>query len=151
MAQIKLIKTSEVVCPGEKIISDFKWDGTIKPYNFRTSYVTTNTVVGGSIWSVDPITFYSLPKKLDGLDTVYTISLSTQSYWPHGIVNFKIQEAPESFNIDINCGPVGIKENVMDEVNPVYYDLNGNVTEPIKGTMLVKKVGNRFSKVLILE
>lgn len=146
--QIKLVAADTMICPGSKLTVQFKWDYKPYSYNFRFAYSDQSITFGGQIWNVDSKTFYALPKKLDGVDTVYTIKLDTKNYWQQGYVQFKIQEENKTVNILFNCGTVGFDKISPNEIAPIYFDLFGNRTELKSGEILIEQIGNQRKKVL---
>lgn len=150
-SQIKLIDVDPIVCPGDSIWADFKWDNKSGVTNFRIDYVINASPIGAHIWSKDNSDFTKLSKKLLGLDTIYTIKLKTTFGWQTGRVEFKTQESSEVFLIEINCGILGVEELSLGITKPIYFDVTGHKCEPIKGVLLIEQIGNVIRKVIISE
>ena len=146
-AQIQIIKTDTIVCPGDSIGVYFKWDNKKGSTNFTIAYPNLN-----AINSVDNDSFYSLEKTLSNGDTIYKLLLPTKIEYGTHRVTFGVNWV-NKWTVDISCTwlGVGINEYTKDAERVIYFDLNGNKCEPKIGVILIKQVGGVRSKVLILD
>lgn len=148
-AQVTLLNVNPIICPGDSIKADFKWNNQPGLTNFRIDYVINTSPIGAHIWSKNNNEFYALPKKLQYPDTIYTIKLPTSFAWQLGRAEFKTSST--IFTIEVNCGPVGIQENSLNTIQPIYFDLMGNIVNPTKGVVLIKQTGLIRKKIMITE
>lgn len=150
-AQVTLVSVNPIICPGDSIMANFKFNNQSGTTNFRIDYVINTSPIGAHIWSKNNNDFYSLPKTLQYPDTIYTIKLQTSFAWQLGRAEFKVQQSSQIFTIEVNCGPVGIQENSLNTIEPIYFDLMGNLVQPIKNVVLIKQTGLTRKKVVITD
>lgn len=127
--------------PGDSIHVKFLYKGATGQSNF----VLSPSVGGGQIWQRENNSFYSLPKSLSGNDTIYTIGLKTSTMLGLGNADMN------GYSVLIYEGSVGIKQYEMNQMDPVYYDTNGNMVERTYNSVLIQVIGNKRKKVYIIE
>lgn len=136
-----------ILCPGDTMNVYFTWNNSIGLTNFNMNCSLMN-----QIWSEQNNSFYSLPKFIVNIDTVYLIKLFTHSFWASGFSALStdlINTIPVYFNYCLLS--TGISVQNLSQEPATYYDLNGSLTKPQPGRVLVEKRGNVRRKVVLLE
>lgn len=147
-SQVNIVSVDTSVCPGQNLNVKFKWDNSAGATDFRMQYVEENYVVSAHIWSKDNSAFYELPKEILGGDTIYSISLITQPFFPFGLTKFSAGYG-DLYDLKVKCLDwVGINELSVNKIEPLYFDLLGNKIEKRSGEIIILQIGNKRKKVL---
>jgi len=131
------------LCPGDTIRIDFTYNRGPGPHQFNMEGPNMN-----HIWSFDGSTFESLPRYMDGPDTVYIIKLRTPSWWPKGMTNVSVDWKVE-MPVYFTCTTTGLEEQSSGPQEVTYFDLNGQPTQPTAGALLIERRGTKFRKLII--
>lgn len=116
-------------------------------YNaIRTGEFTTyiNFSFGGVNWA-DPIPLHAYPVNTT---ISYFVWVKLPEQTPVGSIGVCVDKCLY-INV-INC-VTGIEEYQLNGIKPIYFDLQGNRTEPIKGILLIEQRGNSRKKIIIQD
>jgi hypothetical protein len=140
--------TPNRACPGDTLSVSFKFNGTPGVYQFNMACSSLN-----KIWSRNSNLFYGLPKVVVNGDTVYTIKLATDGFWPN-VVSMVTLDWVSGFSVDFNCGTttglspeVELVPRTLQGQETVYYDMLGNVIKPRFNEVLIERKGSVVKKV----
>ena len=115
-------------------------------------YVT----VGDTIVTKPYSSFYTNNKYLIGIDTIYSFKIclpnfqvGTYALSAWGYCSTAYLGGSTKYNLSVvDCSIVGLVELELNE-NYTYYNLQGELVEPIKGELLIRKSKNTYKKVII--
>lgn len=148
-----------VICQSVCTSVYFKYNNTCKLPNQQSPafpvqpmYVT----VGDTIVTKPYSSFYTNNKYLIGIDTIYSFKIclpnfqvGTYALSAWGYCSTAYLGGSTKYNLSVvDCSIVGLVELELNE-NYTYYNLQGELVEPIKGELLIRKSKNTYKKVII--
>lgn len=101
--------------------------------------------------------YLSFDKKLNGFDTIYSFDLclpelNIGKYFVKavGYCSTAFLGGLQEFDLEVTeCGVVGLKEIEMDLIDVKYYDLNGKEIPFTLNKIIIKRVGNKYTKIFV--
>lgn len=133
-----------ILCPGDTITIQFIWDQSPGTTHF---IIQTSTI--NQIHSEPNVNFYSLPKTLVGIDTVYTFKLQTHPSLPLGSAVIST-DFVNTVPIYFFCDETGIEEFELDKSTPIYRNgMTGEIIEaPVPNMFIIEQRGRYYKKYI---
>lgn len=148
---VVLTEVTPDICVGQKFTIKFKYIGTHEPNKYFSFACYSSDMISHPLLFCQASAFYGMNKVFNGTDTIYSFQTTASATIPpaYYIVGVGPDGGYPGKNLNISiCTGIEEQSNSSNR-KIVYYDLQGNIIESRNNELIIKRVGNIMSKIII--